>query len=76
MSFLGLKPRLAQEWAFDLKDIQLVPFYAVPKAEAFNIKLAKTSMGREISVAFTSLRHVFKFQHLITGYKPYNSYYQ
>ena len=58
----------------DLKTVNLTPIYATPSSRPKAFELLIHSGSMSINPTFQELKHLYRLQHLLTGYKVYNRY--
>jgi hypothetical protein len=58
----------------DLKTVNLTPIYATPSSRPKAFELLIHSGSTSINPTFKELKHLFRLQHLLTGYKVYERY--
>jgi hypothetical protein len=58
----------------DLKTVKFTPLYAVPSSRQKALEVMIASPSAEITPEFLEPKHIFRLQHLITGYKVYERY--
>jgi hypothetical protein len=58
----------------DLKTVNLTPLYATPSSRSKAFELLIHSGSTQINPTFQELKHVYRLQHLLTGYKVYERY--
>ena len=58
----------------DLKTVHVTPIYATPSSRPKALELLIHSGSTQINPTFKELKHVFRLQHILTGYKVYERY--
>lgn len=58
----------------DMKSIQLMPMYAVPSSRPQPFELLLQTGTSQYNPALPELKHIYRLQHLLTGYKVYDRY--
>ncbi|OCL12417.1 hypothetical protein AOQ84DRAFT_386154 [Glonium stellatum] len=63
-----------QKYDIDLRCIRLTPLYAMTRSESNSLNLMLNAGRKTTTITFLEPRHLFNFQHAITGYKVYENY--
>ncbi|KAI5458245.1 hypothetical protein BGZ63DRAFT_60696 [Mariannaea sp. PMI_226] len=61
---------------FDITSVLLTPLYALPSSARQMPEMLLTRDERIAKMTFTKMSHILKFQQAVTGFKPYEGYYQ
>jgi hypothetical protein len=69
-----LAPPQKFQMDIDLKTVNLTPIYATPSSRQKPLEVLINSPSSQIHPTFHDMKQIFKFQHLLTGYKAYERY--
>jgi hypothetical protein len=62
------------EIVVDLKSFQLTPIYATPSSRPKAFEILLRAGSTQYNPTFQELKHIYRLQHLLTGYKVYDRY--
>lgn len=76
---MNILPRISliyldQKYDIDLRSARLTPLYAMTRSGSNSLNLMLNAGKKTTTITFVELRHLFRFQHAITGYKVYENY--
>lgn len=63
-----------QKYDIDLRSARLTPLYAMTRSGSNSLNLMLNAGKKTTTITFVELKHLFWFQHAITGYKVYENY--
>ncbi|KIW09148.1 uncharacterized protein PV09_00084 [Verruconis gallopava] len=58
----------------DLASIQLTPIYATPSSRPRPLEVLLHTATGQLNPSFNEVKHIYRLQHLLTGYKVYDRY--
>lgn len=58
----------------DLKQFSFIPLYATPSSRPKALEITLDSGSKQVTPEFQDIKHIYRLQHLLTGYKVYDRY--